>query len=93
LNVGIGGTSTNASVPGDLWISTGGTNLNFRDATGSWRILVNTSNTNTFSAPQVIDTTNASAALRVTQKGTGNAIEVEDSTSPDATRFVVDQFG
>lgn len=93
LNVGIGGTSANATANGDLWITTGGTNLNFRDGTGSWRILVNTSNTNTFSAPQVIDTTATTAALRVTQKGTGNAIEVEDSTTPDATRFVVDQFG
>ena len=93
LNVGIGGTSTSSTTNGDLWITTGGTNLNFRDGTGSWRILVNTSNTNTFSAPQIIDTTNATAALRVTQKGTGNAIEVEDSTTPDATRFVVDQFG
>jgi hypothetical protein len=93
LNVGIGGTSTNATVNGDLWITTGGTNLNFRDGTGSWRILVNTSNTNTFSSPQIIDTTATTAALRLTQKGTGNAIEVEDSTSPDTTRFVVDQFG
>lgn len=93
LNVGIGGTSAASTSNGDLWISTGGTNLNFRDGTGSWRILVNTSNTNTFSAPQIIDTTNTAAALRVTQKGTGNAIEVEDSTTPDATRFVVDQFG
>lgn len=93
LNVGIGGTSASATSNGDLWITTGGTNLNFRDGQGAWRILVNTSNTNSFSAPQIIDTTATTAALRVTQKGTGNAIEVEDSTTPDATRFVVDQFG
>jgi hypothetical protein len=42
----------------------------------------------------VIDTSSSTtAALRVTQRGSGNAIEVEDSTTPDATRFVVDQFG
>lgn len=93
LNVGIGGTSAASTTAGDLWISTAGTNLNFRDGTGAWRILVNTSNTNTFSASQIIDTTSTTAALRITQKGTGNAIEVEDSTTPDATRFVVDQFG
>ena len=93
LNIGIGGTSAASTTNGDLWISTGGTNLNFRDGTGSWRILVNTSNTNTFSASQIIDTTSSTAALRVTQKGTGNAIEDEDSTTPDATRFTVDQFG
>ena len=93
LNVGIGGTSAASTTNGDLWITTGGTNLNFRDGTGSWRILVNTSNTNTFSAPQIIDTTSTTTALRVTQKGTGDAIRVEDDTTPDATRFVVDQFG
>jgi hypothetical protein len=93
LNVGIGGTSAASTTNGDLWISTGGTNLNFRDGTGSWRILVNTSNTNTFSAPQIIDTTSTTTALRVTQKGTGDAIRIEDDTSPDSTRFVINQFG
>lgn len=93
LNVGIGGTSAASTTNGDLWVTTGGTNLNFRDGTGSWRILVNTSNTNTFSAPQIIDTTSSTTALRVTQKGTGDAIRVEDDTTPDATRFTVDQFG
>ena len=93
LNVGIGGTSAASTTAGDIWISTGGASLNFRDGNGSWRILAATSNTNAFSAPQIVDTTATTAALRVTQKGTGNAIEVEDSTTPDATRFVVDQFG
>ena len=93
LNVGIGGTSAASTTNGDLWITTGGANLNFRDGTGAWKVLAALSNGNVFNAPQTIDTTNANAALRVTQKGTGNAIEVEDSTTPDATRFVVDQFG
>lgn len=93
INIGIGGTSAAGTTNGDLWISTGGVNLNYRDGTGSWRICAITTSTNTFSSPQIVDTTAATAALRVTQKGTGNAIEVEDSTTPDATRFVVDQFG
>lgn len=93
LNIGIGGTSAAATTAGDLWIASGGVNLNFRDGTGAWRICAVTTSTNTFSAPQIVDTTATTAALRVTQKGTGNAIEVEDSTTPDATRFVVDQFG
>jgi hypothetical protein len=50
-------------------------------------------NGNVFNAVQAIDVSSASTALRVTQRGAGNAIEVEDSTTPDATRFVVDQFG
>ncbi len=93
LNVGIGGTSTASTTNGDMWITSGGVNLNFRDGTGAWRVCATTTNGNVFNAPQTIDTTNANAALRVTQKGAGNAIEVEDSTTPDATRFVVDQFG
>lgn len=93
LNIGIGATSNNSVVPGDLWISTGGTNLNFRDGTGSWRILVNTSNTNTFSSPQIIDTTATTPALRVTQKGTGNVLLVEDAINPDASALVVEQNG
>lgn len=93
LNVGIGGTSGSATANGDLWITTGGTNLNFRDGTGSWRILVNTSNTNTFSAAQIIDTTATTPALRITQKGTGASILVEDSINPDSSAFVVDTAG
>jgi hypothetical protein len=93
LNVGIGGTSAASTTNGDLWISSGGVNLNYRDGTGAWRIVAITTSTNTFSSPQIIDTTSATTALRVTQKGTGDAIRVEDETTPDATRFTVDQFG
>jgi hypothetical protein len=93
LNVGIGGTSAAATTAGDLWISSGGVNLNYRDSTGAWRIVAITSSTNTFSSPQIIDTTSTTTALRVTQKGTGDAIRVEDDTTPDTTRFTVDQFG
>lgn len=42
---------------------------------------------------RVIDVNDTVAGLRVTQRGTGNAIEVEDSTTPDTSKFVVDQFG
>jgi hypothetical protein len=93
INIGIGGTGAAALTPGDLWIGTGSSILSYRDTANVHRLLAAQNLTNTFSSPQIIDTTNAIAALRVTQKGTGNAIEVEDSTTPDATRFVVDQFG
>ena len=43
--------------------------------------------------PQVIDVSSTGAALRVTQGGVGNAIEVEDNTTPDGSSFTVDQFG
>lgn len=93
LNVGIGGTSADSTTAGDLWIATGGANLNFRDGTGAWKVLASLQNGNVFNAVQAIDVTSASTALRVTQRGTGDAIRVEDSTTPDVTRFVVDQFG
>ena len=93
LNIGIGGTSAASTTAGDMWIAPGGVSLNFRDGNGAWRICAVTTSTNTFSSPQIVDTTATTAALRVTQKGTGNAIEVEDSTTPDATRFVIDQHG
>jgi len=93
VNIGIGGTDGASTTPGDLWITTGGVNLNFRDANGSWRVCATTTNGNVFSAVQTIDVSNASSALRVTQRGTGNAIVVEDSTTPDSTSFVVDNDG
>jgi hypothetical protein len=93
LNVGIGGTSAASTTQGDLWIATGGVNLNYRDGTGAWRIVAITTSTNTFSSPQIVNTAATTPALRVTQTGTGNAIQVEDSTTPDSTAFVVDQHG
>lgn len=93
LNVGIGGTSAAATTAGDIWISTGGANLNFRDGTGAWRVLAATSNTNSFSAPQIIDTTATTPGLRITQKGTGSALVVEDSVTPDSDALIVDANG
>lgn len=43
--------------------------------------------------PNVIDVSSSSNALRITQRGTGNAIYVEDSTSPDATPFIITNSG
>ena len=96
LNLGGTALSTTATsaASGDVWIS-GATSPKLTYKVGGANLYCATSNlTNTFTSSQIIDVTTAtSAALRVTQKGTANAIEVEDSTSPDSTRFVVDQFG
>ena len=43
--------------------------------------------------PNVIDVSSADDALRVTQRGTGAALRIEDSTSPDVTPFVVTNSG
>jgi hypothetical protein len=54
-----------------------------------------TTGSNTFMGDQVvsgsfiIDVSSSTDALRVTQRGNGNAIIVEDSANPDATPFVV----
>lgn len=93
VNVGIGGTSASATVAGDLWIATGGANLNFRDGTGAWKVLASLQNGNVFTAVQTVDVTSTSTALRVTQKGTGSALVVEDSATPDTSSLVVDPNG
>jgi hypothetical protein len=92
----IGGTALNTTatnaVSGDVWIS--GTSPKVSYKVGTSNFYCATSNlTNTFSAAQIIDTTGAAPALRVTQKGTGEAIRVEDSTSPDSTSFIVGADG
>lgn len=40
-----------------------------------------------------VDANSATAAIRITQLGTGNAFLVEDSSSPDSTPFVIDGNG
>jgi hypothetical protein len=79
---------------GDLWISNAASpKITYRTGGINYNLAV-LNQFNTFTGQMVINTTSSStAALRVTQLGTANAIEVEDSTSPDVTRFAVDQFG
>jgi hypothetical protein len=93
LNIGsISSTSilTN-SVAGDIWIGT--FQLTYKNAQGNVVYGAATNLANVFGSPQIIDTTNAAPALRVTQKGTGEALRVEDSTTPDGTPFVVNADG
>jgi hypothetical protein len=49
--------------------------------------------TNEFSTNQVIDASTSVAALRVTQRGSGEAFRVEDSSTPDSSAFVIDTSG
>ena len=41
----------------------------------------------------VVSGSSSSAALRITQTGTGNALVVEDAANPDSTPFVIDAVG
>ena len=46
-----------------------------------------------FTTPVEINVNSTSSALTINQIGTGNALLVEDSTNPDSTPTVIDQFG
>jgi hypothetical protein len=95
INLGGQCDSTPASATnGDLWISNAvSPKIAYRMGGVNYNLAV-LNQFNTFTGQMVVDTSSSTtAALRVTQRGSGNAIEVEDSTTPDATRFVVDQFG
>jgi hypothetical protein len=84
-------TATNA-VSGDVWIS--GTSPKLTYKVGTSNLYCATSNlTNTFSSSQIIDTTATTPALRVTQKGTGFAILIEDETNPDPGATFINNEG
>jgi hypothetical protein len=96
-SINLGGQCDSApagATNGDLWISNAASpKITYRTGGVNYNLPV-LNQFNTFTGQMVIDTSSSTtAALRVTQRGSGNAIEVEDSTTPDATRFVVDQFG
>lgn len=46
-----------------------------------------------FTSPVEINVNSSSSALLINQIGAGNALLVEDSTNPDSTPTVIDQFG
>jgi hypothetical protein len=53
----------------------------------------NTNVTNAFTTNQVVDTSTSVAALRITQRGAGEALRVEDETNPDSSPFVINSAG
>lgn len=103
LNIGAGVNPSGVGVAGDVWI--GGTNLAYKDSTNTLRTTVTTSQSNTFTNFQTISQGNSvNPSLAVTQTGAGGGVlitntgagysfKVEDSTSPDATPFAIDQNG
>lgn len=95
LNIAVSATAPSTTVAGDIWI---GTNINFKDNTGTAKAVANTNTSNTFVQPQIVQTatTASSAALRITNQSTvatAHSIVVEDSANPDSTSFIVNNAG
>lgn len=102
-SIGVGNPSINLgnqcdsspanAVNGDLWISNAASpKLTYRMGNVNYNLPV-LNLFNTFTNAQVIDTSNTIPALRVTQRGTGDALLVEDATTPDTSAFVVNATG
>ena len=94
LNLGNGVIPT-TTVAGDVFSS--GNNIFFKGTTGGPYIFAYKNDTNTFLVPQIISTVSptgdSAPALRITQAGGGEALRVEDQTTPDPTAFVVSTTG
>jgi hypothetical protein len=93
INIG-NGTNPTSPVTGDAWISSADQLLKWRTASSTISAAA-TNLSNSFTANQTISTSISSAvpALRITQRGTGEALRVEDSETPDATSFVINSNG
>jgi hypothetical protein len=88
INLGTGGTDAASTIPGDLWLQAGSSYLNFRDGSGVWRNCLVNNNANTIDV-----NTATTTALRITQRGAGEALRVEDSTNPDSSAFIINNEG
>jgi hypothetical protein len=91
-----GGVNVAPAIPsniqnGDLWVANAA--LNFRDNTGADKVLAAANAINLFTRAQVVDVSANNTAFRITQRGTGEALRVEDSTNLDTTAFVIDANG
>lgn len=69
------------------------TNIKAKDGTASFAIADSTGIASFSKATIIATTDNTNAALRVTQLGTANALEIEDTTNPDSSPFIVDANG
>jgi hypothetical protein len=94
-------TGTAANVTGIVAVANGGsgtatpslvagTNITI---SGSWPNQTITSAGSPFTSPVEINVNSTSSALTINQTGAGNALLVEDSTNPDSTPTVIDQYG
>ncbi len=72
---------TNGKANGDLLV--------WDSSIPAWKNSTGLSGSYQFASTQTIDVSSSNAALRVTQRGAGDALRVEDSTNPDSSPFLV----
>lgn len=77
-------------VVGELAVNTTDRKLYTLDNLGNVILLASGTD---YDDPITIDVSSASAAVRITQRGSGNALLVEDSANPDSTPLVVTSTG
>jgi hypothetical protein len=82
--------SPGSLVEGELAVNTTDRKLYTLNNAGSVVLLASGTN---YSDPVVIDVSSASPAVRITQRGAGYALLVEDSANPDTTPFAIDASG
>jgi hypothetical protein len=82
--------SPGSLVEGELAVNTTDRKLYTLNNAGSVVLLASGTN---YSDPVVIDVSSASPAVRITQRGAGYALLVEDSANPDSTPFAIDASG
>jgi hypothetical protein len=94
LNLGVG-VSPTLSIGGDIWIESN--NLNYKGSTSGPFVAACSNRINQFVVPQSISVGNPQSqntpAFRITQTGDGEALRVEDETTPDSTAFIVGSDG
>lgn len=91
LNLGTGAVNPTNPLAGDVWFN--GDTLRYRSQSGTSLDMAVRNANNSYTGTQTIDLSSTSTAVRITQRGSGNALVVEDSTFPDTSSFVVNANG
>jgi cytoskeletal protein CcmA (bactofilin family) len=76
---------------GDIWI-TSGNRLGYRSNSVNYST-AQTNLQNSFNQAQIVDASTTIPAVRITQRGTGESLRVEDETTPDSSAFIVGSGG
>jgi len=96
LNIGnaITGGSSNPTdtINGDVWINSAN-RMAYKAGSSQVYTTALTNSPNAFTSTQSIDLSSNTVAMRITQRGDGEALRVEDDTTPDSTAFIVGSDG